>query len=138
VVVHAAYARPRDVRKPAQLSHDLEPIFVALADPARLAAVRLLRKKPLRSSEIATALSLSRPLASRHLRVLRRAGVVEERSEHDDARVRIYCLRAGAFTELRSWLDEVDASWRDQLQAFKAHAERKHGKVAARTSKLRI
>jgi DNA-binding transcriptional ArsR family regulator len=114
------------------VSHDLEQIFSALGDPARLAAVRLLRKKPLRSSEVATALSLSRPLTSRHLRVLRRAGLVEEKSEEDDARVRIYGLRPEAFAEVRSWLAEVEAFWGDQLHAFKAHAERKHGKATAR------
>jgi DNA-binding transcriptional ArsR family regulator len=119
------------------LDHDLEPIFVALADPARLAVVRLLRKKPLRSSDVAAALSLSRPLMSRHLRVLRRAGLVEEKSEDDDARVRMYRLRPEPFAELRSWLDEVEAFWGDQLQAFKSHAERKHGKSAARAPKVR-
>jgi DNA-binding transcriptional ArsR family regulator len=119
------------------LSSGLEPIFVALADPARLAAVRLLRKKPLRSSDLAARLSLSRPLASRHLQVLRRAGLVEETAEEDDARVRVYRLRAEAFAELRSWLDEVEAFWGNQLDAFKAHAERKHGKAPARGVKLR-
>ncbi len=120
------------------MSHDLEGIFLALADPARLAAVRLLRKKPLRSSEVASALSLSRPLTSRHLRVLRKAGLVEERSEDDDARVRMYRLRPEAFAEVRSWLDEVEAFWGDQLQAFKAHAERKRAKAATRAFKLRV
>jgi DNA-binding transcriptional ArsR family regulator len=118
------------------VSQDIEQIFGALADPARLAAVRLLRKKPLRSSDVAAALSLSRPLASRHLRVLRRAGIVEERAEDDDARVRMYRLRLEAFRELRSWLDEVEAFWGDQLQAFKAHAEGK-GRKGARAQKSR-
>jgi len=136
VVVHAAHARPGNVA-PVHLNHDLEQIFLALSDPARLAAVRLLRKKPLRSSDVAAALSLSRPLMSRHLRVLRRAGLVEEKSEDDDARVRMYRLRPQPFAELRSWLDEVEAFWKDQLQAFKSHAERKHGKGAARGPKLR-
>jgi DNA-binding transcriptional ArsR family regulator len=117
------------------LSPDVEQIFGALADPARLAAVRLLRRKPLRSSEIAAALGLSRPLASRHLQVLRRAGLIEERSEQDDARVRVYRLRPEPFAELRSWLDDVEAFWGDQLQAFKLHAEKKHGKGAQRGPK---
>ena len=120
-----------------QLNHDLQPIFVALADPARLAAVRLLRKKPLRSSDVADALSLSRPLASRHLQVLRRAGLIEETAEETDARVRVYRLRPERFAELRSWLDEVEGFWADQLQAFKAHAERKHGKATPLGPKLR-
>ena len=137
MVVRAADAGSRDVRDARQVSHDLQPIFVALADPARLAAVRLLRKKPLRSSDVAAALSLSRPLASRHLQILRRAGLIEEIAEENDARVRIYRLRPEPFAELRSWLDEVEAFWGDQLQAFKAHAERKHGKATSPGPKLR-
>ena len=136
-MVRTADARARHVRGAPQLTDDLQPIFVALADPARLAAVRLLRKKPLRSSEVAAALSLSRPLASRHLQVLRRAGLIEEIAEQKDARVRIYRLRPEPFAELRSWLDEVEGFWADQLQAFKAHAERKHGKATAPGPKLR-
>jgi DNA-binding transcriptional ArsR family regulator len=110
------------------VSDSVEEIFVALADPARLGVVRLLGKKPLRSSEVAEALSLSRPMMSRHLGVLRRAGLVEESTEEDDARVRTYRLRPERFAELRSWLDEVEGFWGDQLAAFKAHAERKYGK----------
>jgi DNA-binding transcriptional ArsR family regulator len=115
------------------LGHAVEPILAALADPARLATVRLLRKKPLRSSDVAAALSLSRPLTSRHLRVLRRAGIVEETTEGDDARVRIYRLRREPFNELRAWLDEVEAFWGDQLEAFKSYAEGKHRKNASAT-----
>ena len=55
----------------------LSRTFEALADPARLAVVRLLRKKPRRSSEIAEALYLKRPATSKHLEVLRQAGLVE-------------------------------------------------------------
>jgi DNA-binding transcriptional ArsR family regulator len=116
------------------LSDDIEQILAALADPARLRTIRLLRKKPLRSSDIADALSLSRPLASRHLRVLRRAGVVEEMAEGDDARVRIYRLRAEPFRELRSWLEDVESFWKEQLGAFQAHVESKLGKKEGVTS----
>ena len=45
-----------------------------------------------------------------------------------DARVRVYRLRRERFTELRGWLDEVEAFWGDQLAAFKAHAEKTRGK----------
>lgn len=63
---------------------------------------------------------------SRHLGVLRRAGIVEESSDEEDARVRTYRLCPEPFSELRAWLDEVEAFWGDQLEAFKAHAERKY------------
>ena len=107
----------------------LERTFTALADPARLAVIALLRKQPLRSGEMARLLSLSRPLMSKHLRILRDAGLVEETSGDDaDARARVYRLRQDPFSQVRDWLDEVETFWTDQLGAFKAHAERKYGK----------
>ncbi len=104
----------------------LDETFLALGDPARLAVIRLLRKKPRRSSEIAAALSLSRPTTSRHLGVLRKAGLVEETTSEDDARGREYRLRPQPFAHVRSWLDEVEAFWGDQLGSFKAHVEGKY------------
>ncbi len=62
---------------------------------------------------------------SRHLRVLRKAGLVEEDELEDDARVRLYRLRHEPFLELRAWLDEVESFWEDQLQSFKEHVERR-------------
>ncbi len=110
------------------MESSLDQTFVALADPTRRAVIALLREKPLRSSDMAAALSTSRPAMSRHLRVLRLAGLVEEESQVDDARVRMYQLCREPFSELRSWLDEVEAFWGGQLAAFKAHAERGRGR----------
>jgi DNA-binding transcriptional ArsR family regulator len=104
----------------------LDETFLALGDPARLAVVRLLRKKPRRSSEIAEALSLSRPATSRHLGVLRKAGIVEEATLEEDARSREYRLRPQPFARMRTWLDEVESFWTDQLGAFKSHVEAKY------------
>jgi DNA-binding transcriptional ArsR family regulator len=101
--------------------------FVALADPARLAVVRLLRKKPRRSSEIAEALALNRPATSKHLEVLRLAGLVEAEPMDHDARARVYRLRPERFSEVRDFVAEVEAYWGDQLASFKAHVERKRG-----------
>ncbi|HTE54773.1 MAG TPA: metalloregulator ArsR/SmtB family transcription factor [Kofleriaceae bacterium] len=105
------------------MQNSLDDTFAALADPTRRAVIALLREKPLRSSDMAAALSTSRPAMSRHLGVLRRAGLVEEESPDDDARVRVYQLCREPFSELRTWLDEVEEFWTDQLAAFKAHAE---------------
>jgi DNA-binding transcriptional ArsR family regulator len=105
---------------------ELDRTFEALSDPTRLAVVDLLGKKPLRSSDIARALALSRPVTSRHLGVLRRAGLVTETALEEDARVRVYRLRAEPFGDLRRWLEHVESFWSAQLGAFKAHAERKH------------
>lgn len=106
---------------------ELDRTFEALADPARLAVVRLLKRKPRRSSAIASALGLPRPTTSRHLEILRKAGLVEAALVGDDARARLYSLRRERFSELRRFLDEVEAYWGDQLQSFKAHVERKYG-----------
>jgi DNA-binding transcriptional ArsR family regulator len=113
---------------PSKAQPGLDQAFVALSDPTRLAVVGLLRKKSLRSSEIAAALAITRPTMSRHLQVLRKAGLVEEAALEDDARARMYRLRPERFAELRSWLDQVEAFWGDQLHAFKAHAEHKYGR----------
>jgi len=99
--------------------------LAALADPTRRGVVYLLLRQPRRAGEIADALAATRPAMSRHLRVLRRAGLVEESSLEEDARARLYRLRRGPFAELRSWLDEVEGFWGEQLQAFKEHAEAK-------------
>jgi DNA-binding transcriptional ArsR family regulator len=103
---------------------NVDQTLAALADPTRRAVVDLLRKRPARASDLADALSLSRPGMSRHLRVLRRTGLVEEETLEDDARVRMYRLLPKPFAQLRGWLDDVEAFWGDQLDAFKQHAER--------------
>jgi len=107
------------------MSSRLDETLAALADPTRRGVIDLLRKRPLRPSDIADALSMSRPAMSRHLRVLRQAGLVSEEVQADDARVRLCELRREPFLQLQGWLEEVAAFWDDQLQAFKAHAERK-------------
>jgi DNA-binding transcriptional ArsR family regulator len=61
---------------------------------------------------------------SRHLRVLRKAGLVREvPAADDDARARVYELAEAPFRRLSRWVAEVEAFWSDQLDAFKAHAE---------------
>ena len=105
---------------------DLDRTLVALADPTRRRVIDLLRKEPRRASDIADALGASRPAMSRHLRVLRKTGLVEA-SEHDDARVRVYRLRPERFASLREWLEEVEAFWTLELGSFKDHVERTRG-----------
>jgi len=99
--------------------------LAALAEPTRRAVVHLLRKKPRRAGELAEALSMSAPALSRHLRVLRKTGLIAEDDQEDDARVRVYRLRREPFSELREWLEEVEAFWGAQLESFKEHAERR-------------
>jgi DNA-binding transcriptional ArsR family regulator len=87
--------------------------------------IDLLRKRPRRASELAELLSMTRPAMSRHLRLLRKTGLVSESEPEHDARVRLYRLEPEPFSQLRDWLDEVEAFWGDQLQAFKEHAEKR-------------
>jgi DNA-binding transcriptional ArsR family regulator len=101
----------------------LDRTLAALADPARRRAINLLREGPRSAGELAEAMALPAPAMSRHLRVLRRSGLVEERHPEFDARVRIYSLRPGPLAGLREWLDETEAMWEAQLSSFKKHVE---------------
>jgi DNA-binding transcriptional ArsR family regulator len=109
-------------------STHIDHTLLALADPTRRRVVDLLRRKPLRAGDIAAALSVSAPRLSRHLRVLRRSGLIEDSEVEHDARVRVYRLRPERFAILRTWLDEVEAFWTAELFAFKTHAERTRGR----------
>ena len=101
---------------------DVDHTLLALADPMRRRVVDLLRTKPRRAGDIAAALSVSAPRLSRHLRVLRNSGLIEDSGFDHDARVRR--LRPERFAILRTWLDEVEGLWTAELSAFKRHAER--------------
>ena len=102
----------------------MDRTLMALADPTRRGVIELLRQEPRKASDLADALSMTRPAMSRHLRLLRKTGLVTERELESDARVRMYRLERAPFLELRGWLDEVEGFWADQLDAFKAHVER--------------
>jgi DNA-binding transcriptional ArsR family regulator len=106
---------------------DLDRTLAALADPTRRAIVERLRARPQRPSEVADALSMSRPAMSRHLRVLRRAGLVaQEPLTAAEQQARLVSLRTEPLPRLRAWVEDVESMWADQLEAFKAHAERVH------------
>jgi DNA-binding transcriptional ArsR family regulator len=105
-------------------SASLDRTLLALADPTRRRVIELLRKKPQRPGELATALSVSAPRLSRHLRVLRKSGLIEDSNVEHDARVRVLRLRPEPFANLRTWIEEVEAFWAAELSAFKTHAER--------------
>lgn len=104
--------------------NELDRTLAALADGTRRSAVDLLRDRPQRAGELAAALSLSPAAMSRHLRVLRRSGLVAESGLEEDARVRVYRLRPERFSDLRQWVEGVEASWAAELNAFKTHVER--------------
>ncbi|MEZ4224811.1 MAG: metalloregulator ArsR/SmtB family transcription factor [Polyangiaceae bacterium] len=103
----------------------LDRTLGALADSTRRAVVTELLHGPTRPSELAERLGVSRPALSRHLRVLRHAGLVSERVLTEDARGHILELQRRPFDQLREWLTEVEGLWTVQLGAFKQYAEKK-------------
>jgi len=105
-------------------SPNLDQTLLALADPTRRRVIDLLRKKPQRAGDMAVALDISPPRLSRHLRTLRKSGLIEDGGVDHDARVSLYRLKPEPFETLRDWLDQVEAFWTVQLDAFKTHAER--------------
>ncbi len=111
----------------------LDAAFTALSDATRREMIRLLLSKPRRAGEIAAAVHMSPQALSRHLRVLRRAGLVLEESLETDARVRLYSVQPGAFGAVQSWVTQSEDLWRRQLQAFKSYAENLHRTAKVRT-----
>lgn len=112
----------------------LDATLSALADPTRRQVVELLRERPRRAGELARASRTSAPAMSRHLRVLRRGGLVEEERVDDDARIRLYRLRREPFDALSHWLREVESFWTDQLDAFGALVAQRSAEVEAAPS----
>ncbi|MDE3164179.1 MAG: winged helix-turn-helix transcriptional regulator [Acidobacteriota bacterium] len=102
----------------------LDGTLAALAEPTRRSVIELLKARPHRAGELARAAGVSAPLMSRHLRVLRQHGLVEEtHGDPEDSRLRVYRLRRAPFRELRSWVDGIEAFWSDQLGGFREHVE---------------
>jgi DNA-binding transcriptional ArsR family regulator len=94
--------------------------LTVLANPTRRKVFERLRAGPRAVNLLAAGLPVSRPAVSQHLKVLKDAGLVDERSE--GAR-RIYSLKREGLMDLREWLDSF---WGDALQAFKLEAEKSH------------
>ena len=103
---------------------EIDATLAALADPARRRVLDLLREGPQRAGELAAAAELSAPAMSRHLRVLRQCGLIEEQRIEDDARVRLFRLRPERFEALADWVSDMQRFWDDPLDAFHDHVER--------------
>jgi len=91
-----------------------ERLISALADPTRRAVLEKLRDGPRPVGEIARGLPVTRPAVSQHLKVLKEAGLVIDRSEGTR---RIYYIDPKGLGPLRAWLDQF---WEAALDAFKA------------------
>lgn len=94
-------------------------VLTALADPTRRRIVELLAGSPHTASEIHDAFPIADPAVSRHLRVLREAGLIAERRVEEDKRVRLYTLEPRALDELEAWISELSRGWQSQLDSFK-------------------
>jgi DNA-binding transcriptional ArsR family regulator len=103
----------------------MDAVLHALADESRRAVLKILRDHPANAGELAEALPIARPGVSRHLRVLREAGLVDVRNE---AQRRIYSLRPEALIEVDDWLAEYRVLWQNRLDAL--HTEIARGKKA--------
>jgi DNA-binding transcriptional ArsR family regulator len=101
----------------------LNAAFAALSDASRREMIRMLLQKPRRAGELAACVDMSPQALSRHLRLLRKAGLVCEQGIEDDARVRVYSVHPAAFQPVQLWLAQVEDLWHRQLQSFKAYAE---------------
>ena len=87
-------------------------MFEVLAEPNRRRILELLRPGERAVGDLVDALDVSQPAVSKHLRVLRDAGLVEART---DANRRLYRLRPEALQEIDEWLAPYRALWEDRL-----------------------
>lgn len=102
--------------------------FSALADPTRRAVLDLLRAGTRPAGDIARAFTVSRPAISKHLSILRRAHLVEERRE---GRHRLYQLNPAPLREVDNWLDDYRQFWTASLNNLKAFVEAEYAKETA-------
>lgn len=98
----------------------MQTTWAALGDPHRRAVLELLRQRPYAVGELVDALRLSQPATSKHLRVLREAGLVRVLR---DAQRRIYALDLEPLAELDAWLARYRAQWNDRLDALGRHLD---------------
>ncbi|MFN0181006.1 MAG: ArsR/SmtB family transcription factor [Gemmatimonadales bacterium] len=101
------------------------PTFAALAEPNRLRIVELLRDHPRPVGDIGAALRLNQPQVSKHLRVLKTAGLVEVQPR---AQQRVYGLRAEPLRALDQWLERYRRIWDERLDQLDDLVEELHAK----------
>jgi DNA-binding transcriptional ArsR family regulator len=97
------------------------PVFAALADPTRRRLLELLAAGERSAGELAAEFDISRPGVSRHLRVLREAGLVRARGE---AQRRLYSVDPAPLDELDAWLARWRGFWAQRLDALDTELRR--------------
>jgi DNA-binding transcriptional ArsR family regulator len=94
--------------------------YAALAEPHRREILDLLREGERPVGDLVARLDLGQPGVSKHLRVLRDAGLVAVRA---DGKRRLYALRAEPLAEVDRWLEPYRAFWSARLDALERHLE---------------
>jgi DNA-binding transcriptional ArsR family regulator len=105
----------------------MQAAWSALADPHRRDVLELLRERPRAVGELVERLGLSQPGTSKHLRVLRDAGLV---TVHVDAQRRVYELNSGPLEELDAWLEPYRRFWNTHLDKLELHLDRRAARQA--------
>lgn len=103
------------------VTYSTQLVFSALSDPTRRGVLDLLRHGRQPAGQIAGAFPISRPAISKHLRLLRRARLVQERRE---GRHRFYQLNPGPLVAVASWLNEYRMFWEMSLTSLKSVLEK--------------
>ncbi|HEU4349006.1 MAG TPA: metalloregulator ArsR/SmtB family transcription factor [Actinoplanes sp.] len=96
--------------------------LTVLAEPTRRRIADALRRSEASVGDLVAALDMSQPAVSKHLRVLRDAGVVSSRTA---AQQRIYRLEPGPFRELDAWLAPYRRLWTEHLDRLERHLDAK-------------
>lgn len=97
------------------------PVFEALADPTRRRLIELLAAGERSAGELAAEFAISRPGVSRHLRVLREAGLVRTR---DEGRHRLHSLDLAGLDEVDAWLARWRPFWAQRLDSLDTEVRR--------------
>ncbi|MBV8952439.1 MAG: winged helix-turn-helix transcriptional regulator [Actinobacteria bacterium] len=97
-------------------------LFQALGEPRRLEILELLRDGERPVGDLVERLRLSQPAVSKHLRVLKDAGLVDVRA---DAQRRLYRIRAEPLAELDDWLESYRQLWTTHLDRLERHLSRR-------------
>jgi len=99
----------------------MDAVLHALSDQSRRIVLSALKDGPATAGELAALLPIARPGVSRHLRVLREAGLVEVQQR---AQFRVYSLRPDPLAEVDEWLGEYRDMWRQRLDALHTEVAR--------------